>query len=131
MKLLPSVGLGVGAAVGLGYAMPYVAAWFKLPPVGLMYRGAQGLTVVAAGWAASRFKLISASNANAIMTGGLIVAGLGLVADWQRGMLMPATAAVALPPAGNEGLQYYRPPLRGAAYGTGRSGMGYYATVHR
>lgn len=129
MNLLPAVGLGVGAAVGLGYTMPYVARWFNLAPAGVMYRGAQALTVILGGWALKSFKVLSAQNANAIMTGGLMVTGLGLVADWQRGILMPQAQAAMPPPPGGEGLSYYKPALRAPAYGTGRGQMSYYATV--
>ncbi len=131
MRLLPGVALGVGAGVGLGYVMPMVSAQLNLAPVGMMFRLAQAGVILGAGWAANNFRALAPHNVNAFMTTGLAIVGLGLVADWQRGLLMPApvSAAASPPHAGMEGMGYYRPALRGAPYGTSRGSLGYYATV--
>lgn len=138
--LLPAVGTGVAAGLGLGFAMPYVARWFNLTPVGLMYRAAQGGAAFAIAWGLRSLNVLSRENAGVFAAYGLAFAGLGLVQDFQMGVLMPATApAVSMADIlrGGEAPTPFAPAALGYSYGTEPAGgepygsayMGYYEAV--
>jgi hypothetical protein len=133
--MLPAVAAGVGTGLGIGYAMPYVARWFNLTPVGLMYRAAQGATAFAAAWGLRAMNIIGRDTAGVVAAYGLAFAGLGLVQDFQMGVLMPASATASLPaespvivpPPGGMGYEYGTEPYGGEPYGSAY--MGYYEAV--
>jgi len=135
--MLPVVAAGVGTGLGVGFAMPYVARWFNLTPVGLMYRAAQGATAFLAAWGLRAMGVVGRETAGVIATYGMAFAGLGLVQDFQMGVLMPpgagataglpAESPVIVPPPGSMGYPYGTEPYGGAPYG--EAYMGYYEAV--
>lgn len=138
--LMPIVGAGVGAGLAIGYLTPWVSQTMGLPAYGGMYRMLQGVVAFGSGWALRMSRVVAPRTANAYIGTGLAIVALGLIQDWQSGMLMqPAPAPV---PA-TQGVGYYRqafgrngaPALSAAgsmgyeAYGTSPSmlsGTGYY-----
>lgn len=132
-QMLPPVAAGIGGGFMVGWGGPMAATWFGVPPVGFMYRLIQAGVAWVGAWALGSFRVVDRATAVAFGTGGSVVAGLGLVSDWQRGLVggFPGAAAVA-PAAAVEGLGqeeeydammgYYEP------YGVGPT-MGYYEAV--
>ena len=142
-QLLMAVGLGVGTAVGLGYAGPRVAAYFNQPVAGLAYRGIQAAVVVGASWAARKFGLLSSATANTLTMFGLTFVGLGVYSDYQSGLLSLSGSGAA--PASGMGpgnlrayenetytpgsLGYYEQAMGAVPYGVTAPAMGYYEAV--
>lgn len=132
-QMLPPVAAGIGGGFMVGWGGPMAATWFGVPPVGFMYRLIQAGVAWVGAWALGSFRVVDRATAVAFGTGGSVVAGLGLVSDWQRGLVggFPGAAGVA-PAAAVEGLGqeeeydammgYYEP------YGVGPT-MGYYEAV--
>lgn len=128
-QMLPPVAAGIGGGFMVGWGGPMVATWFGVPPVGFMYRLIQAGVAWVGAWALGSFRIVDRTTAVAFGTGGSVIAGLGFLSDWQRGVAVaPAGAA----PAAVEGLGqeeeydsmmgYYEP------YGVGPT-MGYYEAV--
>lgn len=128
--LMPVVGTGVAAGVTLAWGMPFVASWFNLVPAGLMYRVAQGGLALVGGWAGRTMGLISQDTARIFAGYGLTFATIGLLQDWQLGLLTPpgpmATPGAAL---SGMGYEYATEPMGGSPYGSAYLGMGYYEAV--
>ncbi|MGH7376139.1 MAG: hypothetical protein ACREKK_01795 [Candidatus Methylomirabilales bacterium] len=130
-QMLPPVGAGIGGGLLVGWGTPMVTPWLGLAPAGFMYRLLQAGIAWVGAWALASFRMVDRSTAVAFGTGGSVVAGLGLISDWQRG-LVGGVAAAAAPAAPMEGLGqeeeydammgYYEP------YGVGPT-MGYYEAV--
>lgn len=129
-QMLPPVAAGIGGGFAVGWGGPMVATWFGMPPVGFMYRLLQAGVAWIGAWALGSFRVVDRATAVAFGTGGSVVAGLGFISDWQRGLVVAPAAAPA--PATVEGLAqeeeydammgYYEP------YGVGPT-MGYYEAV--
>ncbi len=129
-QMLPPVGAGIGGGLLVGWGTPMVAPWLGLAPVGFMYRLLQAGIAWVGAWALASFRMVDRGTAVAFGTGGSVVAGLGLVSDWQRGVFAagPAAAAPAEAVSGlgqdeyDTMMGYYEP------YGVGPT-MGYYEAV--
>ena len=128
-QMLPPVAAGIGGGFMVGWGGPMVATWFGVPPGGFRYRLIQAGVAWVGAWALGSFRVVDRATAVAFGTGGSVIAGLGFLSDWQRGVAVaPAGAA----PAAVEGLGqeeeydsmmgYYEP------YGVGPT-MGYYEAV--
>lgn len=91
--LMPAIGTGIMAGLAVGWATPFAVRWFNLPPAGMMYRLAQAGVAWGLGWFAQSMRLLRPGTAKVFIATGMTFAGLGLLQDFQAGLLMPAAAA--------------------------------------
>lgn len=129
-QMLPPVAAGIGSGLLVGWGAPMAATWFGVAPAGFMYRLIQAGVAWVGAWALGAFRVVDRTSTVAFATVGTAIAGLGLISDWQRGLIGGAPAAAA--PAEVSGLGqdedydtmmgYYEP------YGVGPT-MGYYEAV--
>lgn len=131
-QMLPPVGAGIGGGLLVGWGTPMVLPFIPgLVPAGFMYRLLQAGIAWVGAWALASFRMVDRATAVAFGTGGSVVAGLGLVSDWQRGLVGGFAAAAPAPAVSGLGQEeeeydammgYYEP------YGVGPT-MGYYEAV--
>lgn len=131
-QMLPPVGAGIGGGLLVGWGTPMVLPFIPgLVPAGFMYRLLQAGIAWVGAWALASFRMVDRGTAVAFGTGGSVVAGLGLISDWQRGLVGGFAAAAPAPAVSGLGQEeeeydammgYYEP------YGVGPT-MGYYEAV--
>ncbi len=130
-QMLPPVGAGIAGGLLVGWGTPMVTPFIPgLAPAGFMYRLLQAGIAWVGAWALASFRMVDRATAVAFGTGGSVVAGLGFVSDWQRGLVGGFAAAAPAPVVEGLGQEeeydammgYYEP------YGVGPT-MGYYEAV--